>query len=288
MAGDAEEAGAAVAFRTELGVGLAAHEKDMRGGGDGFDVVDDGRSAVKADDGGEGRLDAGDAALAFERFHEGGLFADLVGAGAGLGDDVEVDAFLAEDVLAEDALCVGSGDGLLDDFEQVAVFATQVDEAHLGADGESGDHGALDDGVRVFKEDDVVFAGAGLGLVAVDQDVLGLFALLGDEGPLEAGGEAGAAAAAEAGGFHGVDDPLGAFVHGLLDGLVAVELHVLVDRSGALAEAALEDDDLVGAGDVGGHFTDRPLETRGETWEPVRCGRGLRRSRPGPGPFWRA
>ncbi len=211
VAGDAEEARAAVALGAELGVGLAAHQEDVRGGGDGLGVVDDGGAAVEADDGREGRLDARNAALAFERFHQGGLFADLVGSRAGLGDDVEVDAG-AEDVFAEEALRVGIGDGLLDDLEEVAILAAQIDEAHLRADGEAGDHGAFDDGVRVVQEDDVVFAGAGLGLVAVDQDVLGLLGLLGDEGPLHAGGEACAAASAQAGGLHGVDDPGGHLV----------------------------------------------------------------------------
>ena len=166
--------------------------------GDGLRVVDDGGAAVEADHGREGRPDARDAALAFERLHQRGLFADLIGAGAGLGDDVEVDARHAEDVLAEEALGVGVGDGLLHDVEQVAVLAAQVDEAHLRADGEAGDHGALDDGVRVFEEEDVVLAGAGLGLVAVDQDVLWLRRGLGDEAPLHAGGEARAAASAQA------------------------------------------------------------------------------------------
>ncbi len=94
VAGDAEEARAAVAFGAELGVGLAAHEQDVRGVGDGLGIVDDRGAAVEADDGREGRLDAGHAALAFERLHQRGLFADLVGAGAGLGDDVEVDALV--------------------------------------------------------------------------------------------------------------------------------------------------------------------------------------------------
>ena len=31
------------------------------------------------------------------------------------------------------------------------------------------------------KKDDVIFAGAGLGFIAVDQHILGLFALLGNE-----------------------------------------------------------------------------------------------------------
>ena len=130
VAADAEEARAAVALGAELGVGLAAHQKNVRGGGDGLGVVDDGGAAVEADDGREGRLDARHAALAFERLHQRGLFADLVGARAGLRDDVEVDA-RAEDVLAEEALRVGVGDGLLHDLEQVAVLAAQIDEAHL-------------------------------------------------------------------------------------------------------------------------------------------------------------
>ena len=257
VAGDAEESRSAVALGAELGVRLAAHQQNVRRAGDGFGVVDDGGAAVQADDGGEGRLDAGHAALAFEGLHQGGLFADFVGAGAGLGDDVEVDA-RAEDVLAEEAFFVGFGDGALDDLEQVAVLAAQVDEAQLRPDGEAGDHGALDDRVRVLEEDDVVLAGAGLGFVAVDEHVLGLFRLLGHEAPLHAGGEAGAAAAAQPGGFHDVDDPAG---HGFgalgerhLHGLVAVELEVLVDAGSALAPAALEDDRFVGMGHHGGHY----------------------------------
>jgi hypothetical protein len=57
--------------------------------GDGLGVVDDRGAAVKADHGREGRLDARDAALAFERLHERGLFADFVGACAALRDDLE-------------------------------------------------------------------------------------------------------------------------------------------------------------------------------------------------------
>ncbi len=55
--------------------------------------------------------------------------------------------------------------------------------------------------VRIVQEDQVVLAGAGLALVAVDEDVLGLGRLLGNEGPLHAGREARAAAAAQAEAF---------------------------------------------------------------------------------------
>ena len=46
-------------------------------------------------------------------------------------------------------LRVGLGDGALHDLEQIAVLAAQIDEAHLRADGEAGDDGAFDDGVRI-------------------------------------------------------------------------------------------------------------------------------------------
>ena len=100
----------------------------MRHGGDGLGVVDDRGTAVEADDGREGRLDARHAALAFERLHQRRLFAHFVGARAGLGDDLKFGVG-AEDVLAQKAACVGIGDGLLHDFEKIAILAAQIDEA---------------------------------------------------------------------------------------------------------------------------------------------------------------
>src|SRR5262249_36954838 len=66
VTGDSEEAWAGVALAADLGVLIAAHQEDVRSGGDGLGVVDDCGSAIEADDGGEGRLDAGDATLALE------------------------------------------------------------------------------------------------------------------------------------------------------------------------------------------------------------------------------
>src|SRR5450432_2705255 len=93
-----EEAGAPVAVGAKLGVLGPADAQHVRDGGDGLGVVDDRGAAVEADHGGEGRPDSGDAALAFERLHQGGLFADLISARAGVRDDVEIHA-AAEDVL---------------------------------------------------------------------------------------------------------------------------------------------------------------------------------------------
>ena len=94
VAADAEQARAAVALRAHGGVGLRTHLDDVRHGGDGLGVVDDRRPAVEADHGRERRLNAGNAALAFERLHQRRLLAHFVSAGAGLGDDVELCAGL--------------------------------------------------------------------------------------------------------------------------------------------------------------------------------------------------
>src|SRR5579859_3759747 len=167
--------------------------------------------------------------------------------------------FAAEDVFAEKALGIGVCYCLLHDLDEVAIFAAQIDEAHLRADSEAGDDGAFDDRVGVVQEDEVVFAGAGLGLVSVDQNIFGFGGLLWDERPFQAGGEACAAAAAEAGGFHLVDDPVGAFGEGFFGGLVAAQLDVAIDVGRSHAEALGDDLDFVGMGYEPRHLWTLPL-----------------------------
>src|SRR5690606_36423226 len=58
----------------------------------GLDVIDDGGSAECPGDGGERRLDAGPAALAFERFEQTGLFAADVCPRAAVDDALGVAA----------------------------------------------------------------------------------------------------------------------------------------------------------------------------------------------------
>ncbi len=175
-----------------------------------------------------------------------------------MSDDVEVEA-AAEDVFAEEAFGVGVGDGALHDCEEVPVFAAQIDEAHFGLDGEAGDDGAFDDGVGILLEDEAVLAGAGFGFVAVDEDIFRLVGLLGNEGPLEAGGESSAAAATQVRGFHFRDDAVGAEGESFAGGLVTLELEVLVNIGGAFAEAVRDDGDTVGMGGEGRHYFAAPF-----------------------------
>src|ERR1700733_518807 len=252
VAADAEQARAAIALCADLRVCGAAHLDDEGHAGDGFGVVDDCGTAIQPDHGGEGRLDARYATLAFERLHQGGFLADFIGTSAGLRDGVKIEG-AAEDVLAQDAALITLRQRPLRNLEKIAVLATEIDETHLRANGQPGDHGAFDDGVRVVQEDQVVLAGAGFALVAVDQHVLGLLALFGHEGPLHTGGKACATAAAKAGGLHLIDDPLGALLNALAQGRIATKLDVLIDVGGTLTPAAGDEFDFVGMGDELGH-----------------------------------
>ena len=97
-------------------------------------------------------------------------------------------------------------------------------------------------------EDQAVLARAGLALVSVDQDVLGLVRLLGYKRPLHPGGKAGATAPAKIRRLHLADDPVGTLLDRRARRLVALQLKVLVNRGRALAKAAGDDLHHVGMG----------------------------------------
>src|SRR5579859_442775 len=247
MSAQAEEARAAVLRRAVIGKLLPARQNNVGDRSNGFDVVDDRRPAPESDHGREGRTDAGNAALALERFHQRRLFAHFVRAGAGVPIAVKL-LTAAEDVIPQEDFGIGISERFSHDVDQVAVFAANIDEAELGADGEAGDDHALDHGVRIVFQDGSVFAGAGLTLVAVDQDVFGLGRFLGYEGPLHAGGEAGAAAPAKVRRFDLIDDVVGRHAEGFLRGFVAIELEVSLDIGRALAKALGDDFYFIGMG----------------------------------------
>ena len=204
VAGDREDLAAAVVGLAQVHEPLGAVAHDRRHRGVGLGVVDRGRLAVQAEIGRERRLVARLALLAFQRLHQRGFFAADVGAGAQRVVQVDVHA-RAEDVLAQPAVGVGLGGGLLQVLEGLVVeLAAQVVVAHGRTGGIAGDGHALDHRVRVVAQDVTVLGGARLGFVGVAEDVLLHFAL-GHEAPLQAGGEAGAATAAQPGGLDHLD-----------------------------------------------------------------------------------
>src|SRR5690606_33150118 len=113
-------------------------------------------------------------------------------------------------------------------------LAPHVDEGVVGPDRVRGDDDALDQRVRVGHHERDVLAGARLRLVGVDNQIMWLgsavcFWALRDEPPLHAGGEARAAAAAQAGVLDGLDDRVGVHAQRLLGRLVRA---VAFDREG--------------------------------------------------------
>ncbi len=77
------------------------------------------------------------------------------------------------------------------------VFAAHVNVTFGRAHGKAGDGHAFQDLVRIALQYAAIHEGAGIALVGVADDQLAVILALGDHGPLEAGGIAGAASAAE-------------------------------------------------------------------------------------------
>ena len=125
---------------------------------------------------------------------------------------VEVEA-RAADVGAEVSGRVGLVDGGLQPAQHRHHLAAHVDERVPGADGVRRDDRALDQHVRRGHHERNVLAGTGFRLVGVDHQVVRLgtraVGALRDERPLLTGGEAGAAAAAQAGVLDQGDDRVG-------------------------------------------------------------------------------
>ena len=152
----------------------------------------------------------GMALLALEAFQQRRLLAADVGAGAVVDDEVEIPA--VDVVLADQPGRIGLGDRRLQPLALADELAAHVGVAGVRPHREGGEQRALDQQMRVVAHDLPVLAGAGLGLVGIDDEVVGPGIALGHERPLEARRKAGAAAAAQAGVLDLGDDPVVALV----------------------------------------------------------------------------
>ena len=159
----------------------------------------------------------------------------------------------AENILAQEPACVGVGNRLLHDLQQIAVLATDVDVTGVRSDGDGGDHHAFDHSMRIVFEDQAVFAGAGFAFIPVAQDIFWFGRLPGHERPLHPGAETRAATPAQAGVFHLIDHSVRAHGQGLLHGLIAVQREVAVEIGCPLAKAPGDDLYLIGMGDQVSH-----------------------------------
>src|SRR6202000_370228 len=120
-----------------------------------------------------------------------------------------------------------------------------------------------------------VFAGARLGLVGVDDEVARtpILRFLRHEGPLHAGRESSAAAAAQAGGLHLVDDPVAALVDDRLGAVPGATLARTLKAPIMQAVEVFEDAVLVLEHQVVSFSVVGP-PTGAENWRSI-CGPGF-------------
>src|SRR5690606_5463849 len=159
-----------------------------------------------------------------------------------------------EDVLADVAGLVGLVQRLRDPLLGEGHLAPDVEEGLGGADRVRRDEHALDELVRVPLHEEAVLVGAGLRLVAVDDEVPRPHAGRA-EAPLHAGGEAGAAPAEQAGRLDLLLHLVGGLAERGLQALVAAGGDVALERV-PVVEAEAAGDDRAGVGD--GHQASPP------------------------------
>ena len=199
--GELEDLGAARALDAQIGVRRSTLGEDAGHRRESDHVVDDSRLAEQTRQRRDRRLRADHPALALEALQHRGLLAADVGTRAD--PDLEVERQVgAEHRRTEHTAAVGDLDGGAQRLGGRGVLRAEVDVAHAGADGTSGDQHALDQGERVTLHEHPVGVRAGVALVGVAADVLLLAAVRTATGlhhrlPLDPGREAGAAASAQ-------------------------------------------------------------------------------------------
>ncbi len=176
-------------------VPVRAVGEDERDVGERLDVVDDGRLAVQTERGRERRADARLAALAFERFHQRGLFAADVRARAEVGVNVKR-IVCAEEFVAEETGLLHFGDLLVEEARHPPELAAQINVDRVRADRVGGNRHALQKLEGILLHDLAVLERARLGLVRVGDNVMRPILVI-HERPLHAGGETRAAASAQ-------------------------------------------------------------------------------------------
>ncbi len=100
--------------------------------------------------------------------------------------------------------------------------------------------------MRIMFEDQTIFAGTGLALVTIAQNIFRLRRSLGNKRPLQPRAESRTAASAQARSLYQIDDVIRRHGQRFLHRFVAVQLQVAVDAGRTFAEAFGDDLDLVG------------------------------------------
>ena len=237
LAGQGEDLGAAAGARAESGERGGAVAHDPGHAGQRLDVVDDGGLPAKAALHRIRRTQFRHAAAAFERLDERGLLAADERARA----FADLEAQAAE-VAARRRLL----DGRAHMPHGQRILGADVKVALARADGVRRDGQPFEHAVRIGFEHRAIHEGAGIAFVAIADDVFDRACLRASERPLAAGGEARAAAPAQAGFGDGGDHLLRASVRAAaFQRLIAAAREVVVDIQRIDLAAVFEHDALL-------------------------------------------
>ena len=145
----------------------------MRDRRKGLDIVDNGRPAEQAFDGGEGGLEPRPTTLAFDCFEQSSLFAANICTctAVQVALDRKVGRPAHQTLRAEDAHLIGFLDGLFHDLGLVSVLAPNKEEGCVQLAGPTRDGNAFKHLVRVVVNKQSIFECARLGFVTVDGEV---------------------------------------------------------------------------------------------------------------------
>src|SRR5215212_6448060 len=205
---------------------------------DGLDVVDLRGAGVQTGDRRKRRTESGLATTTLERIQQRRFFTADICPRAGVHDYLQVVAG-TQDVLPGIARGVSLADRLLQASHHVQHFATDVDERVIAANRIRRDDHALDQRVRAGQHQRNVLAGARLGFVGVDHQVLGLGVVLRDEAPFHASGKAGTATATQARVLDHGHHVAGVHIQRLAQGAVPAAPLVVGELPGALVAPVL-------------------------------------------------
>mmetsp|Transcript_19209 Transcript_19209/g.34218 ORF Transcript_19209/g.34218 Transcript_19209/m.34218 type:complete len:476 (-) Transcript_19209:63-1490(-) len=260
---DAEELGARVVGAPKGGEPIGAAAQDGGRHRHRLHVGHGGGAAVEADARGKRRLQPRFPLLPLKRFDQRRFLATDVRTGAPVHVHIKVLPTPAR-VLAQEALLVGLIHGPHESHALVHKLATDVNVRGARAHGGARDEAALHELVRVVAHDLAVLAGAGLRFVRIDHQVgRPPVAHLWHEAPLQARGEAGAAAATQPRLLHLVNNPVRSHLYQLLGLVPIAALHRTLDANVCLAIQVGEDAVFISQATKAGLGTERACSCGG-------------------------
>ena len=230
LAAQSKDLGALALLSTHGGKPIRALDNDLGDIGIGFHVIQDGGLAEQTLDCGEGRTGTGLAALALDGGHQSGLLTADEGAGTQTQADIKAEAG-AENILAQQAILMRLPDSRLQMGDSQRILRTNINITLIGTDGIAGDGHGLQHRMGVAFQNRAIHECAGVALIGVAADVLlHVAAVAGSELPLHAGRETCAAAAADAGIQHRLNDLVGGHLgQHLAQPLIAAASNVFIN-----------------------------------------------------------